>query len=256
VTRAWSDDELRTRHRASLAHFYELVAESSEGARLVRREGVLGCVVPATPGRSFPNGVVYEDPDALAAALPDLERSYRDAGVRAWTVWVPETDRAATQVLEKLGHVLDGVPREMAAPLEELDLDPRRELELDPTPAAQDIAYINSSAYEMPEFQAALGGFPVGAWGVHAYVAREGGSAVACAVAADNGTDCEICLVATLSQARGRGLAGELMRQALRDARDRGCETTSLEASAAGEPIYRAMGYRDLGTLQMWERRR
>jgi hypothetical protein len=46
------------------------------------------------------------------------------------------------------------------------------------------------------------------------------------------------------------------MRLALRDARDRGCETTSLEATAAGEPVYRAIGYRALGALQMWERRR
>jgi GNAT superfamily N-acetyltransferase len=257
MTRPWSDDELRARHRESLRHFYGLLAESSEGARLVRREGVVACVAPITAERSFSNAVLYDDADALAAAVPDLEKTYREAGVRAWTVWVPEADRDAGQLLEKLGHVLDGVPQEMGAPLEEIDLEPRRELDLDPEPDAGVIAAINDTVYGMNGSLApAFAGFPIAAWGVQAYVARVGGEPVATTVAADCGTDCEICLVATLPPARGRGLASELMRQALRDARDRGCETTSLEASAAGEPIYRTMGYRPLGTLQMWERRR
>jgi ribosomal protein S18 acetylase RimI-like enzyme len=257
MTRTWTDDELRTRHRASLKHFYELVAESSDAARVVRRHGVLACVVPATPERSFPNAVVYDDADALAAALPDLERAYREAGVRAWTVWVPEEDRAAAQLLEKLGHSLDGVPAEMAAPLDELDLEPRRDLDLDPEPSAAAITSINDAAYDARgTFDSAFARFPIGEWGVHAYVAREVGEPVACAVAVDSDTDCEVCLVATLPAARGRGLCGELMRLALRDARDRGCETTSLEATAAGEPIYGRVGYRRLGTLQMWELRR
>jgi ribosomal protein S18 acetylase RimI-like enzyme len=256
VTRRWSDDELRTRHRESFRRFYELVAESSDDARLVTRPGVLACIVPATPERSFPNAVLYNDVDSLAAALPDLERIYREAGVRAWTVWVTDEDRAAGALLEKLGHVLDGVPREMAAPLDELDLEPRRELELVAEPDAATIAAINDAAYGMEMFRVALARFPLDAWGVHAYVARLDGEPVACVIGMDAGTDCEIVMVATAPTAQRRGLAAELMRLALRDAGARGCETTSLEASAAGEPVYRRLGYRALGTLQMWERRR
>jgi len=44
------------------------------------------------------------------------------------------------------------------------------------------------------------------------------------------------------------------MRTALRAARDQGCTSTSLEASAAGRPVYARLGYRDLGETQLWER--
>jgi hypothetical protein len=45
------------------------------------------------------------------------------------------------------------------------------------------------------------------------------------------------------------------MRQALADARRRGCATTSLQATAMGRPVYARLGYRDLGVIEMWERR-
>jgi hypothetical protein len=46
------------------------------------------------------------------------------------------------------------------------------------------------------------------------------------------------------------------MRQALVDARERGVETTSLQATAMGLSLYRRLGYRELGVIEMWERRR
>ena len=55
---------------------------------------------------------------------------------------------------------------------------------------------------------------------------------------------------ATLPEARGRGLATALMRQALLDAGERGCVTTSLQATAMGRPVYARMGYRDLGAAR------
>ena len=62
-------------------------------------------------------------------------------------------------------------------------------------------------------------------------------------------------LVATDPAARGQGLCGELMRTALREARDAGAVTTSLEGSAMGEPIYAALGYETVGRLALYERR-
>jgi hypothetical protein len=43
------------------------------------------------------------------------------------------------------------------------------------------------------------------------------------------------------------------MRQGLWDAREAGCETSTLQATAAGRPVYERLGYQDLGALQMWE---
>ena len=38
--------------------------------------------------------------------------------------------------------------------------------------------------------------------------------------------------------------------------RRRGAATTSLQGSAPGSGVYRALGYRDLGAMGMWERRK
>jgi ribosomal protein S18 acetylase RimI-like enzyme len=87
------------------------------------------------------------------------------------------------------------------------------------------------------------------------YAALADGEVAACAVAGWQDGDCGIYLVATDPRAQGQGLCSELLRLALREAREAGCETTSLEATKAGEPVYERLGYRALGTLEMWEHR-
>jgi ribosomal protein S18 acetylase RimI-like enzyme len=70
-----------------------------------------------------------------------------------------------------------------------------------------------------------------------------------------HGGDCGVYLVATAPAAQRRGLAGALMLHALADAREAGCATTTLQATRAGTPVYARLGYRDLGAIEMWERR-
>jgi predicted acetyltransferase len=64
-----------------------------------------------------------------------------------------------------------------------------------------------------------------------------------------------IFAVATLPEARGRGLTTRLLGQALADARERGCSTSTLQATKRGAPVYDRLGYRSLGAIEMWERR-
>jgi predicted GNAT family acetyltransferase len=90
----------------------------------------------------------------------------------------------------------------------------------------------------------------------HIYLARVDGETAACVVAYHSGGDAGIYNVGTRAAARGRGLATGLMRQAALDAREAGCETTSLQATAMGRPVYKRLGYRELGVIEMWERRR
>ena len=67
--------------------------------------------------------------------------------------------------------------------------------------------------------------------------------------------DCGIYLVATDPAARGRGLARDLTTVALNDARAAGCTSASLQSTAMGKPVYTRLGFRDFGSIQMWEKR-
>jgi ribosomal protein S18 acetylase RimI-like enzyme len=217
---------------------------------------VQAAITPARADRSLFNAVVYEDADALVAALPALAECYDDAGIEAWTVWAREEDDLAAE-MAAAGHVLDGDPRSMGAVLAELELGPVREVDLAETAGWMDVAEINEAAYYESAggvyLGPAMGGF--GATGARAYVARHEGRPASCLAILDAGGDAYVTFVATRKEAQGRGLCGALMRHALREARGRGCETTTLEATKAGEPVYRSLGYADLGTVVMWERR-
>jgi GNAT superfamily N-acetyltransferase len=219
-------------------------------------EGVTAGLCRAIPERSVFNSVIYRDAAALVAALPDLARAYDDAGIVAWTVWAPETDDRARAALADAGHVLDASPQAMAASLEEVDCAAGAEgLDWERADDMADMGAILESAFHLP-------GEPIGEVleGVkeagHLYVARVDGRPAGCVGAVDVDGDAGIYWVGTLPEARGRGVASGLMRQAVLDARQRGCATTSLQATAMGRPVYRRLGYRELGAIEMWERRR
>ena len=239
---------------AGLQAFYRLVVTGAEDSRLLEREGVTAAVVPAAADRSVANGVVYDSAERLAAGLDELAAVYEEAGVRAWTVWVPQHDRESAQLLRDRGHVLDADPAAMVLELERFQRSPSAGVEIDPQADPADVARLNDAVYGYDgDFTRAFGRMRME--GAHAYAAIVDGEPVACTVALDHAGDCCITFVATLPQARGRGLASELMTRALADARERGCTSTSLQATKAGEPVYARLGYRSLGPLQMWERR-
>jgi GNAT superfamily N-acetyltransferase len=242
--------------RESMVATWGLIATHSEGGRAIERDGLFAAVVPATPKRSVSNSVIYSDPDALAASLGELASAYDEAGVDAWTVWVPEDDAVAIEALERAGHVLDAEPRAMGAELEAIERPDLGELDWfrDCDPAT--VARINDDAYGYGEegFAPVISRLPVDE--IHTYGANVDGETAAVMIAIDAGDDTEIAWVATNEAARGRGLATALMRQSLWDARERGRRTSTLQATKLGAPIYERVGFRDVGALQMWERRR
>ena len=67
--------------------------------------------------------------------------------------------------------------------------------------------------------------------------------------------DAGVYAVATIPDARGRGLARRLQYLLLQRARDLGARTTTLQASAMGRPVYAALGYKSFGAMNMWEKR-
>jgi ribosomal protein S18 acetylase RimI-like enzyme len=241
---------------AGMEAFFGLAGDTSPRGRTIRRDGLLASVCPEMPQRSVFNSVVYRSTPELRAALGDLASAYAIAAVAAWTVWAPERDAAARDLLQRSGHRLDATPQAMAAPLDEIDLaGGAGGLDWERADRVQEMCAVLGQAFgwEPGPATAIFARLPEHG---HVCLARLDGRAAACAVALDADGDCAIFNVATVSRARGRGLCTGLMRQALSDARRRGCATTSLQATAMGRPVYARLGYRELGVIEMWERRR
>jgi GNAT superfamily N-acetyltransferase len=240
--------------RSSMPPFWALLAEST-GGRTWRSEGMTAAIVPGSPQRSFFNSVLYENPESLIAAIGELDELYAAEGVEAWTVWVPEADAAVARALEAAGHRLDAAPRAMAMPIGGLRApDPDPQLEIREEPDFELVSSLNEVAYGF-----APGEFPVMQGDLSAlrtYLGSIDGETVACAGAFTHGSDCEIVFVAVLPEGRGRGISGRLMARAIADADEQGLETTTLQATKLGYPVYVKLGYADYGELQMWERRK
>ncbi|HEY7122041.1 MAG TPA: GNAT family N-acetyltransferase [Solirubrobacterales bacterium] len=233
--------------------FWRHLAEGTGGS-VWEQEGVLAALVPSSPKRSFFNSVLYEDSDRMIESIDVLAEVYAGAGVEAWTVWVPEQDVEVARALEAAGHELDATPRAMAMPLGELKApEPDRGLEIREVTDFELVSKLNEIAYGY-----APGDFPPirgEQASMRTYFGAVDGETLGCAGAFAHGTDCEIVYVAVLPEGRGRGISGRLMARALEDAREQGLETTTLQATKLGYPVYVKLGYTDYGTLQMWERR-
>jgi GNAT superfamily N-acetyltransferase len=248
--------EWLARMRDSMEAFFRALVDATESARMVERDGVFAAIVPASPDRSFFNAVLYTRPEALRAALEEVADAYEDAGVRAWTVWVPEDHRDVREMLESAGHILDASPRAMVRELDGFSEPEISGIDWYAEPdCGLEVGRLNDIAYGIPEagFEVAIG---EGLDDVRSYVARLDGEPAACVGVMGHNGDAGIWAVATLPEARGRGLSTALMHQALHDAAQRGCETTTLQATKLGRPVYERLGYRDLGAIEMWERRK
>ena len=251
------DPQFYRRVRDLLSEEARLFASCSTSGRMVTWPGVSASVVPAAPDRSMFNWVVYESLDALLARYAAIAQAYEDAGVRAWTVWVDPDDEVATQALSQRGHLLDSQPVAMAAAIVDLKLPDTGELDWVETRDLELVGRINDSAYGFPPpaFEAVLDHWVETRW--HAYIANLNGTPAGSVLAyrGENG-DCGISGVATLPEARGHGIATRLLAAVLNEAQGLGMYTTSLQASPSGAKVYAALGYRSLGSMGMWERRK
>ncbi len=238
-----------------MAPCWGLLAEGS-GGRLWRRGGIAAAIVPIAPERSIFNSVFYEDPAELPGALEEIAAEYERAAVRAWTVWVPQADTELAGALERAGHAFDGEPRYMGMALSELaDPGPPAGFEIGERPDYAEMARLNELAYGYPPgAYAAVAAAPMP--GIRIYFGELEGEPVSTLAVWPYRGDAVVIWVATLPEARGRGIATRLLAHALRAARQDGLRTTTLQSSALGRPVYERLGYRDFGGVGLWERRR
>lgn len=247
--------ELRRRAIGGVRDEVEAFGGGHPESLLIRHEGLLAAVVPASPQRSVFNSVFYEDAAVLAAEIGALGEAYDSRDVHAWTVWVPDDDRDTAHFLAARGHLLDAAPRAMAMELADLAAEPPAPAGIEPRPGdpgttgdLNDRAY----GYGADGFRAALANETAIRW----QVAYEGEEPVGCVGAIAVGGDCCVTGVATPPEHQGRGIAAWLLRRLLAEARDEGMATASLQATKAGAPIYERLGFADFGFIEMWELRR
>ena len=262
---AFDRDTVHAIQLRAFQDFFQAMARSTPDARVVELDGVSALTVPAVPRRSVANSVAYRDPAALAAALDALAASYEQAGVEAWTVWVPEFDREAIALLEGAGHAFDGSPAAMVLDLAELPERDVGDLDWELGDSMPLLGELNDRAYGhsgadgyAPAFSELPSDLPL-----RLYLARVDGEPASALATIDHqpvdgaaGPDCGIYWVATPEEFRGRGLSTRLLYAALGEARDRGCATSSLQASGMGEPIYAKLGYQAPYRYALYERRR
>jgi GNAT superfamily N-acetyltransferase len=241
--------------RAGMPPLWRGLAEGSGGS-VWTEDDVLAAIVPAAPDRSVFNSVFYEDGERLLGSLDRIAGAYDEAGVNAWTVWVPEADERTAAGLGEAGHLLDAEPRAMGMEISELRApEPDETIEFRDELDMPEVARLNEIAY----------GWPPGDFGAvgqteipdtYSHFASLAGETVGTVVTWDHGDDAEIAWVATLPEARGRGISTQLMARAIIAAEERGRLTTTLVATKLGRPVYERVGYRDYGAIQMWERRK
>ena len=251
-------DEFLATQFPGLASWIRAGAGAGAGARVLELDGVVAQISPAVPDASLFNSVTYRDAAALTAALPELEAAYADAGVRAWTVWIHESDAAASELVRAAGHVVDGDPQGMGCALDALIApDGLGELRYTEQPAVDDLRSVLAEGYGFPPevVGRAIGVVPGGADTVVGIATLDGRPACTAQVTIA-GQDAGVYAVATSPWARGRGLARRLQYLLLQRARERGARTTTLQASDMGRPVYSALGYDSFGAMNMWERRR
>jgi len=241
--------------RAAIQAWIRTLAGIVTDGELLERDGVVAVVAPRAPKRSLLNGAIHSGAASLERALPELTEAYDRAGVAA-TMWTIEPDPAAEALLEEAGYALDGEPAAMFADLNELPAADPGDLDWDASATAEELGRVNDLAYGYPYDEGVSAGIgePAGL-APRSYRARVGGEVASVLQTADVGSDCLIMWVATLAEHRGRRLTSRLLEVALRDARERGMRTTSLQASMLGRGVYERLGYELVASLRLHERR-
>jgi GNAT superfamily N-acetyltransferase len=219
-------------------------------ARWVSDDGVGALVSPHVPERSIVNCVIYKRGADIESAYGWLEEQFAEAD--AWTVWVPDSDTETAALLESRGHKLDADPAMMVLDL--ASYRPTGELPAWQPASVEELARINGASYPWQDgsIERAILSSAYDDEGFRLYIT--GGASVL--AVNDCQGDAGVFFVATLPEARGRGLAGGLLAAAMAEARDRGCDISTLQATRAGEPVYARLGYQRFGAIQMWEKRK
>ncbi|MFL5824541.1 MAG: GNAT family N-acetyltransferase [Solirubrobacteraceae bacterium] len=251
-----SPDRVLARMAASLQAWQRALGMAAAGGAVLQVGEFVGSVVPAAASRSIVNTVAGPIGVApRAAELAELAGGYDSAGIVKWGLWMHEDERAGQTAVEDAGLVLDSDPAAMALALADLPAPPEVEgVIVERTSDLELLAAPLSAGYGFPP-ALLVHGLPALLDHAEGWLARLDGVPVAGLLIVRCGDDAGVFMVATAPELRGRGAASAALHGALTRARAQGCDTSTLQSSVMGHPVYTRLGYHDLGRYLMFERR-
>ncbi len=236
--------------------------QTTSGSRIQENNGILMFSIGRAIVDAHFNGVLRLDTQIDAAQIVTQAEQFFDFVKGGGTFWIREhADADLEAVLQESGYKAVRVP---GSPCMFLDrrLEPTLlpdNIELNRVTDGQDAsdyAQVMITAFGMEsDIAHTVFGNPkaLAAPQVTAFIARRQSVPLAAALTVASGDVAGVYYVGTIPEARGRGL-GELCTGAATNAGfDLGARIVILQASAAGEPLYRRMGFQFL-TRYRWYR--
>ncbi len=247
------DGTLQDRLWQGFARLQTLLGGDAAGGAVVEEHGIVASFVPSAPDSPTLNAAIALEPSLDRRVLQALRDRYEQIGIRRWGVWTDGSKRAVIDALQDAGMRLTSSSPGMGAAIAELALNGRAPA--GPSDLAT-VGHVNDLAYGNPDGRLERTLAPLQPGLLRAYRADHDGRAASVALALHHGEDCGISFVATAPYARRMGLAADVMARVATDAREEGCTSTSLQATDLGEKLYRALGYRKVSDMQLWELKR
>lgn len=243
-------DRLHEGLRRSFAEFFRRI----EGARLEERAGYRLVVCPQVPFPGF-NGIWAEGPDE-SAAVRELSGAIEEVdkqGIACWVEVRAGRTPAIERVARRLGFTHEDSISGMVVRHDELAVVRGAELEVTRVQDEAGLAVattIAAAGFEAPRepFAALLTPRVAAMPGLSIYVARAEGRPVSTAAAWIGDGSVGIFNVATPPEYRGRGYGRAVTTKAVTEGFASGADLAWLQASPLGEPVYRAMGFRQVET--------
>ncbi|MBA3716465.1 MAG: GNAT family N-acetyltransferase [Pyrinomonadaceae bacterium] len=229
---------------------------------LQEQDGVLLFTIGCPAANGHLNGVLRVNDETDAVKILDRARRFFQPLKRDFMVWVrDERDDDLEQALRDAGFTVDREPGIPCMALQRrLDqVSPSADIELRSVVSAEDVAdyaQVMVAAFGMTnEVARAVFGETESlvAPQVAAFIVHHNNVPVAAAMTLIAAKVAGIYFVGTVPEARGRGLGEPATRAATNAGFDLGAGAAILQASVAGEPLYRRMGYQLL-TRYRWYR--
>jgi GNAT superfamily N-acetyltransferase len=168
-----------------------------------------------------------------------------------------ESDRILSGVLDAAGFEVGLTQEMMVMPLDEVRAPADTALHLEPVGDSRSVSEwtrIASESFGYYIHEPVVAGL-VGARGCHLFIAHADGGAVGTGLLLQSDAVAGLHMVGVPPAHRRRGYARQIMFGLIALARELGCNQATLQASAAGGPLYGQLGFVPQGIIQTWSRK-